>query len=130
MSIITYTGNGIIQPERQILLRQVVDSHMNSQKPYLKHGFSLHDLSILTGINVPSLSSFINREYGMNFNDFVNQFRVAYFKSLIVQPEYHRWTLEAIANQAGFNSRTTFIRAFTKFASCSPSKYLKTLKYN
>jgi AraC-like DNA-binding protein len=66
----------------------------------------------------------------MNFNDFVNRYRVSFFKDLIRKSEYHQWTLEAIANKAGFNSRTTFIRAFTKFADCSPSEYLRYVKLN
>lgn len=99
-------------------------------KPFLKPGFSLQDLSLQTGINVPTLSALINKEYGMNYNDFVNQYRVDYFKSLLQQPVYHQWTLEAIANKAGFNSRTTFIRAFTKFEECAPSEYLKYVRTN
>lgn len=113
---------------RRAIHRNLVDNYMGSEKPYLIHGFNLHDLATKTGINVPTLSALINQEFGMNFNDFINQYRVAYFKTLLVQEEFHRWTLEALAYKAGFSSRTTFIRAFTKFASCSPSRYLRTLK--
>jgi AraC-like DNA-binding protein len=113
-----------------MLQKHHVEEYMIIQKPYLSHGFSLQELSSKTGINVPTLSALINREYRMNFNDFINQYRVAYFKELLLNEDYHRWTLEALAYKAGFNSRTTFIRAFTKFACCSPSQYLKKLKYN
>lgn len=116
--------------DRAMLQKHHVEDFMNLQKPYLAHGFSLQELSTKTGINVPTLSALINREYRMNFNDFINQHRVAYFKELLLNEDYHRWTLEALAYKAGFNSRTTFIRAFTKYACCSPSQYLKTLKYN
>jgi AraC-like DNA-binding protein len=107
-----------------------VVEYLQRDKPFLMPGFTLQDMSLQTGINVPTLSALINREYGMNFNDFINQYRVEFFKDLVQNPEYHRWTLEAIAHQAGFNSRTTFIRAFTKFVECSPSEYLKYVKMN
>jgi AraC-like DNA-binding protein len=120
-------------------LKQMIISSVNTQmfrkplnkslyRPFLEEYFQRERLQ--TGINVPTLSALVNKEYGMNFNDFVNQYRVAYFKDLIRKPEYHQWTLEAIANKAGFNSRTTFIRAFTKFAECSPSEYLRFVKLN
>lgn len=106
----------------------VIENYLNNELPYLDGSFSLHKMSLDTGINIPALSAFINTEYGMNFNDFINKFRVEHFKTLVEQPEYRKWTLEAISYKSGFNSRTTFIRSFTKFCDCSPSEYLKCIK--
>lgn len=130
MSVHNQIFASLSMTDRAMLQKHHVEEFMIIQKPYLAHGFSLQELSAKTGINVPTLSALINREYRMNFNDFINQHRVAYFKELLLNEDYHRWTLEALAYKAGFNSRTTFIRAFTKFACCSPSQYLKKLKYN
>lgn len=130
MSVHSHIFAGLSISDKAMLQKHHVEEYMIDQKPYLAHGFSLQELSSKTGINVPTLSALINREYRMNFNDFINQYRVAYFKDLLLNEDYHRWTLEALAYKAGFNSRTTFIRAFTKFACCSPSQYLKRLKYN
>lgn len=129
-SIHPWDSNSIRKPRNKEEYRSFIEDFLANQKPYLIQGFSLQDLSTYTGINIPTLSALINKEYGMNFNDFVNQYRVRYFKELLAQPQYHQWTLEAIAQKAGFNSRTTFIRAFTKFADCSPSVYLKFVKMN
>jgi AraC-like DNA-binding protein len=118
------------KPLNKDLYRPYLEEYLQREMPFLTPGFSLQEMSLQTGINVPSLSALINKEYGMNFNDFINQYRVAYFKDLVRNPKYHQWTLEAIANKAGFNSRTTFIRAFTKFAECSPSVYLRFVKLN
>jgi len=122
--------NTIRKPRSKEDYRSFIEDFLTVKQPYLIQGFSLQDLSTYTGINIPTLSALINKEYGMNFNDFVNQYRVRYFKDLLAKPDYHQWTLEAIAQKAGFNSRTTFIRAFTKFADCSPSVYLKSVKMN
>jgi AraC-like DNA-binding protein len=120
----------IQKPRDKDQYKSFIEGYLLNHKPYLVPGFSLHDLSLQTGINVPTLSALINKEYGMNFNDFINQRRINHFKVLLQQPHYQRWTLEAIANKAGFNSRTTFIRAFTKFEDCAPSEYLKCLRTN
>ncbi len=116
------------KPTNRAFFKQYVEDTLLEQKSFLKQGFSLKDLSIETGINLPTLSALINKEYGMNFNDFINKYRVDYFKYLLSLPKYMQWTLEATAMKAGFNSRTTFIRAFTKFTDCSPSDYLKTIR--
>jgi len=105
-----------------------LDDFMEEKKPYLNSRLTLQGMSAQTGINVPALSAFINRAYQMNFNEYVNMYRVKYFKFLVELPEYHKWTLEAIAYKAGFNSRTTFIRSFTKFCGCSPRDHLKLIK--
>jgi AraC-like DNA-binding protein len=118
------------KPRDRDQYKNYIAEYLSNHKPFLVPGFSLQDMSLQTGINVPTLSALINKEYGMNFNDFINKYRVNHFKSLVQQPHYQRWTLEAIANKAGFNSRTTFIRAFTKFEECAPSEYLKYLKTN
>ncbi len=131
MNISTGTPNRMLgKPLNRDHYKAFIEEYLDTQKPFLVPGFSLHDMSLHTGINVPTLSALINKEYGMNFNDFVNQYRVSFFKELLLEAKYHQWTLEAISNQAGFNSRTTFIRAFTKFEGCSPSEYLKFLKMN
>lgn len=108
--------------------KTVIENYLDNELPYLDGGFSMLKMSVETGINIPALSGFINREYGMNFNDFINKYRVDYFKNLVEKPEFRKWTLEAISYKSGFNSRTTFIRSFTKFCECSPSEYLKCVK--
>lgn len=105
-----------------------IEHFMNDKKPYLKPCFTLQEMAIMTGINLPALSAFINQAYQMNFNEFVNMYRVNYFKSLLELPEYHQWTLEAIAYKAGFNSRTTFIRSFTRCCGCTPREYFKLMR--
>jgi AraC-like DNA-binding protein len=118
------------KPKNRDFFKQYVEDILFENKSYLKQGFSLKDFSKETGINLPTLSALINKEYGMNFNDFINQQRVEYFKYLLSLPKFMQWTLEATAMKAGFSSRTTFIRAFTKFEECSPSDYLKAVRIN
>jgi len=63
----------------------------------------------------------------MNFNDFVNHYRIEAVKKKLEAGEQRNMTLIGIALECGFNSKTTFNRAFKKSTSMSPKDYLKKL---
>jgi AraC-like DNA-binding protein len=64
----------------------------------------------------------------MNYNDFINRYRVFECKEVIMNGEWKYKTLEAIASEAGFNNRNTFTSAFKKETGQSPSEFLKGIK--
>ena len=63
-----------------------------------------------------------------NFNDYVNGFRVAEIKERLQDPQSRDFTLIAIAEECGFNSKTSFYRIFKKFTDLTPSEYLEKIK--
>jgi AraC-like DNA-binding protein len=66
----------------------------------------------------------INRQYGKNFNALINHFRVEYLKRIPDHdPSWTLYTMEALGNMSGFNSRNTLIKAFKKCTGESPSSY-------
>jgi AraC-like DNA-binding protein len=69
----------------------------------------------------------INEGTGMNFNDFINRYRVEAVKKAFEQGEHQRKTLEGIAWEAGFNSKSTFLRAFKKHTAMTPTQYKNSL---
>lgn len=106
-------------------IRNILMQHFEANTPYRKTGFTISDLS--NQINIPSylLSAFINQEYGKNFNELVNEYRVDYFLQLIKQPEANaQYKLEALGKEAGFNTRASFIRAVKKKTGLTPSDFV------
>ncbi|HEY1872277.1 MAG TPA: AraC family transcriptional regulator, partial [Chitinophagaceae bacterium] len=99
---------------------------MEKEKPFRKQGFTIQDLSNQTGIPVYQLSPMINRHFKMNFTSWINHYRVEYFVEHAV--ENQQMTLEALAQDAGFTSRSAFISAFKKEKGITPRDYLKTLQ--
>ncbi len=91
---------------------------------YLEPELSLSDVATKLKTNTSILSAAINQNFNKNFNDFVNEYRVEEFKRLIILPESKNLTLLAVAYDSGFNSKTTFNRAFKKFTGLSPKEYL------
>ncbi|MFA8436982.1 MAG: helix-turn-helix domain-containing protein [Marinifilaceae bacterium] len=80
------------------------------------------------GLPVHHLSEIINQGHGLNFNDYINQFRVEEFKRLLQDPQFSKETLLVVEFEAGFNSKTTFNTAFKKFSGMTPSEFKRSLK--
>jgi hypothetical protein len=68
--------------------------------------------------------------YGLKFNDFINQNRIKHISHNFSNPAWNNLTIEGIATEAGFNSRTTFFNAIKKFTGMSPKEFLQRSKMN
>jgi len=98
---------------------------IQNEELYRDRFLTLPKLSRRLDINTSDLSALINGASGKNFNDFINEFRVKHAQSALENKEHEHKTLEGIAYEAGFNSRSTFLRAFKKFTNSTPSEYLE-----
>ena len=106
-------------------IRQVLEKHLLVNTPYRKTGYTISDLS--NEVSIPSylLSAFINQEYGKNFNELINEYRVDFFLDLVKQPNANsQYKLEALGKEAGFNTRASFIRAVKKKTGLTPSDFV------
>ncbi len=93
------------------------------QKLYLEPELSLSDLATKLKTNTSVLSAAINQNFGKNFNDFVNEYRVEEVKRLLKDPTNAHLSLLGVALECGFNSKSTFNRAFKKFTGQSPKEF-------
>ena len=83
------------------------------------------DLSVELNTNRTYLSKLFNEKLNMNFSDFVNKFRVEKAKNVINNSNLCN---EEIAYESGFNSLTSFYRAFKKIEKITPAEYRKMKK--
>jgi AraC-like DNA-binding protein len=100
---------------------------MQEEKPYLKPELTLSQLASMIQTSSNNLSWIINTNYKCNFYDYINQYRVSAFIEKLRQGEHKLQTLEGIAYDSGFNSKTTFNKVFTKIMNDSPGNYVKHL---
>lgn len=96
---------------------------METEKPFLDSQLTLANLAKRLGINSAVLSYAINSGFGVNFNDFVNGFRIKEVTSKLQNGAAKDENLLTVAFDSGFNSKATFNRAFKKFTGVSPKEF-------
>ena len=104
--------------------KPLIINHFTQNKPFLQVGYKINDLSDELDIPVYLLSASINKAFGLNFNELVNNYRVDYIAdSLTFSDKEHGYTLDALAVFGGFKSRNTLINAVKKKTGETPSAY-------
>ena len=93
---------------------------MESKQLYLQPDLSVATLSIELGTNRTYMSNLINQYLHTTFSNYVNDFRVRYAKNLLLTTDD---TIEEIFQASGFQSRTTFWRAFAQVEGCTPKEF-------
>lgn len=110
--------------EELAIWKQKIDA-LTGNGIFLNPKITLQETASQLGTNTSVLSKVINGGYGLNFNDFINKIRVEAVVERIQKGEHKLLTLNAIAEECGFSSKSTFNRAFKKFLKLSPSEYIK-----
>ena len=105
----------------------LIQNFISTERPYLEADLTLPQLA--TKLQIPShlLSRVINEKFGLNFFDFINQYRVDEVKSKLDNPEFENLSLLGIAFECGFNSKSAFNRVFKRLTGLTPSEYKNQL---
>jgi AraC-like DNA-binding protein len=101
---------------------------MNREWVFLNPHLKVADLAAATGFGPHKLAAYFNKRCGKTFNDYVNEYRVDFCAQKLESGEYRSKTLEALSLESGFQSRSTFIRAFKKYKGQTPSEFVRTLE--
>ncbi|HEY8894276.1 MAG TPA: helix-turn-helix domain-containing protein [Niastella sp.] len=111
------------------LIRNRLNTYMLQQKPFLKQHYKITHLSNDLEMPLHQLSAFLNKQMGMHFTDYLNQFRIRYCEELIRKERPGRVNLKEIVSKCGFHNRNTFTTAFKKFTGKTPSEYIRNKAY-
>lgn len=102
-------------------LQQLIET----EKLHLNPDVSLRLLAGELGIHANQLSWLLNDDFGKNFNEFINHYRLEEFKTLAKLPENAHLTIMSIAYDCGFNSKTVFNTYFKKEMGLTPKQFLE-----
>lgn len=125
----TYYHNTEIQKEKIIDKSLVLEiakklQHiMEEEKLFLNKDLSLTILSTKLNTTTHIMSYLINTHYNVNFYSYINKFRLDYSKSLLNNPNKKHLSIEGIAYESGFGSKSTFNTLFKKDTGTTPSQY-------
>ncbi len=105
--------------------KEKVTASMQHDELYKDAELTLSQLAKKLSTNSSVLSKVVNQGFGLNFNDFVNEYRVKAVMALLKAGEQKNQTLLGIAYDCGFNSKATFNRAFKKQTGLSPKEWIE-----
>lgn len=104
-----------------------IESLIREEKLYQNPELNITDVAKKLQTNVAVISKAINQGFKMNFNDFINNYRIEAVKIKFANGEHKQSTLLGIAYDCGFNSKATFNRAFKKNTRISPKEFLNEI---
>ncbi|MCT4589920.1 MAG: helix-turn-helix transcriptional regulator [Carboxylicivirga sp.] len=107
--------------------KDLVLSYFEKDMPYLKTDLKMQDLVNSTGLSYKRISEIFNVEFQKSFFDIVNDYRMKTAIDLINRGYHRQHTLLHLAEQAGFNSKTTFNRTFKKYTGQTPTEYIQSV---
>ena len=105
--------------------KTAIENLIVSESLFKNSELTLIEIAKKLEINIAIISKTVNQEFGVNFNDFVNNYRVEAVKNSFAKGEHKKSTLLGIAYDCGFNSKATFNRAFKKNTGKTPKEYLE-----
>jgi len=102
-----------------------IERFVMESKYYSNQDISLKKVADELGTNGNTVSKLINSETGTNFNDYINQKRIALAQERLLDKEFKHLTVEAVGQSVGFKSKSAFYNAFKKHTGQSPSAFMK-----
>jgi AraC-like DNA-binding protein len=118
----SYARSGLTEHRAQALLAELA-SLMSTEKPYQEEDLTLPDLAKRLRVSPQTLSQLLNQKIGRSFHDYIGDHRVHDVMRCLNDPAYDTQTVLAIAQDAGFRSKSAFHDAFRRATGTTPSRY-------
>lgn len=106
-------------------IKQELIEKLDQEKLYRDQDLTIYKLAKLLNTNSKYLSVIINKEFGKNFVNFINDYRVEEAKINLLRDVKHSLTIEAHGQNVGFKSKSSFNLAFKKSTGYTPTEYIK-----
>ncbi|GAA4275236.1 helix-turn-helix domain-containing protein [Aquimarina gracilis] len=116
-----------LQEDQISSLEKELQQAIEEEKMFLKPNLTLRDLSERLNTSTHNISWYLNTVQGCNFYDYINHYRIKEFLQKVENNEHLDHTILAISMDVGFNSKSTFNKAFKLEMNDTPSNFIKQL---
>jgi len=117
----------IVNNNYQNLKLRLID-YFEKEEPFLNPEMKIDDLCAKLNTNRSYLSKIINNEFGLNFNNFVNQHRVLKAKEILSNESFSNYSINGVAKMSGFKSTSAFYKAFGQIVGKTPTDFRNITK--
>ena len=100
-----------------------IKDEMKAKKYYLNQNLTLHDFAKEIGISARTISTCVNQSMGLNFNEWVNNYRVDSALEILKDKNKDHFSIEGVGIDSGFKSRSAMYTAFKKKTGQSPGNF-------
>ena len=118
-------ANKKIHREQEALITAGLRALMNEREVYKDSNFKLADTAKALDVSPHSLSQYLNDNLGKSFSTFINEYRISAAQEML--KSNNLLTIEAIGNECGFKSNSTFYDAFKKVKGITPAQYKRSI---
>lgn len=114
--------------QEDIKLASDLKAWLIDQKHYLQANLKVADVARELGVSEYRVSRVLTSQLdAKNFNQYVNQFRIAHAKSLLKDSDKSHWSVLVVGLESGFASVGPFTRSFKESVGCTPGQFRKSL---
>ncbi len=114
-----------LQPAEIQQLQKRLNYFMAEEAVYMQPDLTLKSLADKLNTSPNNLSWLLNQVYQATFYEYINRHRIKAFIKRIENEAHRNHTLLSLAMDVGFNSKSTFNKAFKAVTGQTPSHYIK-----
>jgi len=119
---------GTIDNRNEERILQALMNLFEKQKIYKDPEISLSRLADMVETNTSYLSSIINARYGMNVKRLIHTYRIREARELFASGNYTNYSMEGIATELGYKSRSLFHQVFKEITGVTPAAYAANIQ--
>lgn len=110
-----------LSEDRKAHILEKLDRLKLAEDYFLDGQLTMTGLAEKLKVSSHHLSQVLNEELGKSYGEYINELRIEHAQKLLI--EASNLKIEEIAEQSGFNSKSTFNTAFKKLTGQTPSQY-------
>lgn len=122
-----YCASHLSDDEKNVYAEKITKTLQDSGEAF-SQGFNIDKLAELSGIPAKTVSRVINESFGMNFNSFINTYRIKEATIRLESDAYDNLTIDVISEELGFRNRSHFAAVFKSSAGMSPSDFRRAAR--